>query len=163
MIEEGILRWSNWDVARALQLPVGECADLMRNSRLLSSVIEHRLVHQYFIGSSLAPNNAPYDLLTKSGSRAEVRSITKQGVHFAPSYMRGSGRSFDRKRFEERLDQLNLFILVDTTSYPSSKFWVLDADVVHDWWDNGDMSASATVSRRNLFKLIDYVKEVWRA
>ena len=49
--------------------------------------------------SLLQVKEAGYDLIDAKGGKWEVRSISKGGIYFSPSYMVGSGRSFNKKDF----------------------------------------------------------------
>lgn len=154
MKTRGIMTWGVRSVAQALGVPVGISIKLMQDGRLLSALVEVRL-RQFFPGFKPAPVNATYDLIDPSGKLWEVRSITKSGAHFSPSYMRGSGRNFDRDGFIDRIKTLEGYILADTHGYPIVRYWAIPTAVVWDWYSNCKLTGSASGSRNKILGLLE--------
>ena len=40
-------------------------------------------------------------------------------------------------------------------SFPKIPFWIIDKDIVNDWWINGDLGNSTKISRKKALGLID--------
>ncbi len=105
---------------------------------------------------TLAPTEgAGYDLIDSKGGKWEVRSITKGGIYFSPSYMVGSGRSFNTKGFISKLDDLEGYIISDVESFPDIKFWIIEKEEVINWWKKKELGKSTKISRTKILKLLE--------
>lgn len=97
---------------------------------------------------------AGYDLLDPKGGKWEVRSISGGGVYFCPSYMVGSGRSFDEKGFLDKLGDIECYILSDIESFPNIPFWIITKQDVLKWWKEGKLGSSTHISRKYALELM---------
>src|SRR3989442_10555907 len=97
------LTWDIGVVATALKVDVNSVREYFTDGRLVAFLIERRIAREE--GFSLASSEgACFDLVDKTGGKWEVRNITRGGIYFCPSYMVGSGRSFDKPGFLRKLD-----------------------------------------------------------
>lgn len=107
------------------------------------------------INGTLAPSEgAGYDLVDQNGGKWEVRSITKRGIYFCPSYMVGSGRSFFESGFLDKLEDIEGYIVSDVESFPNVPFWILGKEIVENWWNFGQLGKSTKISRKKALNLI---------
>lgn len=105
---------------------------------------------------TLAPTEgAGYDLIDSKGGKWEVRSITKKGIYFSPSYMVGSGRRFNKKGFISKLDEIEGYIISDVESFPDIKFWIIEKNEVIGWWKKKELGSSTKISRDKILKLLE--------
>jgi len=75
-----------------------------------------------------------YDIIDSEGDKWEVRSLTKDGVYFCPSYMVGSGRDFDEVGFLTKLNNIKGYVIADITKFPNIPFWIIPKSKVMSWW-----------------------------
>ena len=105
---------------------------------------------------SLAPSEgAGFDVLDQDGGKWEVRSITKGGVYFCPSYMKGSGRKFEEQGFLEKLEAVRGYVLSDVESFPRVPYWMIPTEIVENWWNGNLLGTSTEISRKKALQLIE--------
>ncbi|MEM3791638.1 MAG: hypothetical protein QXL16_02830, partial [Candidatus Micrarchaeaceae archaeon] len=78
-----------------MKIPESDVREYFTDGRKVSFVLERRLAYEFFHGIPAQTEEEDYDIIDSYGDHWEVRSITSGGVYFCPSYMVGSGRSFD--------------------------------------------------------------------
>ena len=106
-------------------------------------------------GSRLAPNEGSgFDLIDTNGGYWEVRSLTKGGIYFCPSYMVGSGRKFDEFGFLEKLDNVEGYIVTDISEFPTMPYWIIRYELVKRWWDSGELGTNSKIPRNKFLRLI---------
>jgi hypothetical protein len=111
------------------------------------------------IKGTLAPSEgAAFDLLDDQGGKWEVRSISRSGVYFCPSYMVGSGRSFAEAGFLQKLSEVCGYIASDIESFPNVPYWIIPCEVVHGWWVDGKLGINTKISRDRALGLIKSLK-----
>jgi hypothetical protein len=124
------------------------------DGRRISFMLERRLAYEILKGQ-LAPNEgAGYDLIDSKGGKWEVRSISRGGIYFCPSYMVGSGRSFNEKGFLKKLKELKGYIISDIESFPEIPFWIIPVEQVIQWWEEGKLGTTTKISRKVALNLI---------
>ena len=105
---------------------------------------------------SLAPSEgAGFDVLDQDVGKWEVRSITKGGVYFCPSYMKGSGRKFEEQGFLEKLEAVRGYVLSDVESFPRVPYWMIPTEIVENWWNGNLLGTSTEISRKKALQLIE--------
>ena len=93
-------------------------------------------------------------MVDEIGDKWEVRSISAGGVYFCPSYMVGSGRSFNEPGFLQKLAEIKGYILTDITSFPDVPFWIVKSETVKDWWQKRLLGSTTKVSRTAALNLL---------
>ena len=93
--------------------------------------------------------------MDKDGHKWEVRSITKDGIYFSPSYMVGSGRKFNEEGFLKKLKEVEGYIAADVESFPDVPFWMVPSMQVLRWWKSGKLGTITKVSRKTALKLLN--------
>ncbi len=149
-----ILRWNIVDIAQALKISEEAVMEYFTDGRRVSFILERRIAKEVFEGSLAKSEGAGFDLIDSKGDKWEVRSITKGGIYFCPSYMVGSGRSFKEDGFLEKLEEIKGYVICDVLSFPNIPFWVIPAEQVLDWWENGMLGTSSKISRDKALSLI---------
>lgn len=139
----------DWDVG-AISLALGMSEDDVRiyftDGRRVSFILERRIAKA--LGGQLASSEgAGFDVLDRGGRKWEVRSLTKGGIYFSPSYMVGSGRRFELQGFLSKLADIEGYIVSDITAFPSIPYWTVPVDQVREWWDSGQLGTSTKISR----------------
>ncbi len=151
-----VLEWNLDDVAKALRITPDDAQDYFTDGRRVSFILERRICRE-IVGGYLAPSEgAGFDLIDKNGLKWEVRSITKGGIYFCPSYMVGSGRRFEEVGFLEKLEEIEGYIISDVTLFPKIPVWRVPGDMVRRWYDRQMLGAGTKVSRAKALQLIRY-------
>lgn len=146
--------WDEQELARAFRVAPHDVREYLTDGRRVSFIIERRLAWEN-PGWKLAPTEgADYDLLDPDGGKWEVRSITRQGVYFNPSYQVGSGRAFNEAGFQEKLNAIEGFILSDIVGFPVVDVFVVPVANVRRWHKGGLLGANAKVSRKRALELM---------
>jgi len=111
-------------LAAALRVDPNSVREYFTDGRRVAFLIERRIAREE--GFRLAPSEgASFDLVDQNGGKWEVRNITRGGIYFCPSYMVGSGRSFDKPGFLRKLDGIKGYIVTDIEAFPSVPYWML--------------------------------------
>lgn len=126
----GLLTWDISEIANALKIGESDVREYFTDGRRVSFLLERRLAYEVVKGKLAPSEGAGYDLLDSKGRKWEVRSVTKGGIYFCPSYMVGSGRSFDEPRFLRKLQEIEGYIISDVESFPNVPFWILPKTTV---------------------------------
>jgi hypothetical protein len=150
----GTIAWNIDDISKALKISVEDVKEYFTDGRRVSFILERRLSKEIIKGKLSSSEGAGYDLMDPKGGKWEVRSISSGGVYFCPSYMVGSGRSFDEKGFLEKLDDIEGYILSDIESFPSIPFWIIKKQDVLKWWKEGKLGNSTHISRKTALELM---------
>ena len=107
-------------------------------------------------GSKLAPSEGSgFDLIDADGGNWEVRSLTKGGIYFCPSYMVGSGRKFDESGFLDKLDDVEGYFVTDITRFPEMPYWIIPYETVKQWWHSGDLGKNSKIPRTKFLSLVN--------
>ena len=153
----GLLTWDIHEIANALKIGEPDVREYFTDGRRVSFILERRLAYEVIKGKLAASEGAGYDLLDPQGRKWEVRSVTKSGIYFCPSYMVGSGRSFDEPGFLRKLKEIEGYIISDVESFPNVPFWILPKTVVEHWWREGKLGTSTKISRAVALKLLQSI------
>ena len=151
----GLLSWDLDEISQALKLTPKDAKDYFTDGRRVSFVLERRLAFEV-LGGTLAPSEgAGFDLLDKDGKKWEVRSITKGGIYFCPSYMVGSGRSFAEPGFLAKLSEIEGYIVSDIELFPNIPYWKIQKNTVSNWYKNKQLGAGTKVSRAKILSMLE--------
>ena len=153
-----VLEWDTKKIADALKIKESDVRLYFTDGRRVSFVLERRLAYEILHGKLAPSEGAGYDLLDPKGGKWEVRSITKDGIYFCPSYMVGSGRSFNEKGFLEKLDEIKGYIISDVESFPNVPFWTVSTAQVRQWWEKGILGKNSKLSRKVALGLVKNTK-----
>ena len=142
-------------ISSALGISEEDTEAYFTDGRRVSFLIERR--HRDAMpGSTLAPSEgAGYDLVEANGGHWEVRSLTRGGIYFCPSYMVGAGRSFDEDGFREKLDDIEGYFVTDVTQFPNMPYWCITAEEVEEWWFDGTLGTTSKISYNKACELLD--------
>ncbi len=155
MSPTGYFKFDLADISKALRITDDDTKKYFTDGRRVSFLIERRAVES-MPGSRLAPSEGSgFDLIDANGGYWEVRSLTRGGIYFCPSYMVGSGRKFDEFGFLEKLDNVEGYIVTDISKFPIMPYWIIPYDIVKDWWTDGDLGTTTKISYRKFRNLSD--------
>ena len=149
--------WLTFDrerIAQALGISVEDTRKYFTDGRRVSFLIERRAV-EVMPGSQLAPSEGSgFDLIDADGGNWEVRSLTKGGIYFCPSYMVGSGRRFEELGFLDKLENIKGYFVTDITLFPEMPYWIIPSDIVKQWWQNGELGVGSKISHSVFLNLL---------
>ncbi len=153
-LKKGLFKWDISEIAKALKIKETDVRLYFTDGRRISFMLERRLAYE-ILKVELAPSEgAGYDLIDANGGKWEVRSISRKGVYFCPSYMVGSGRSFEENGFIKKTKELKGYILSDIESFPEIPFWIIPVEHVIKWWKEGKLGNTTKISRETALNLI---------
>lgn len=150
----GTLSWNLAELAKALHVEESDVREYFTDGRRISFIIERRIAHEVIRGKLAPSEGAGYDVLDPEGRKWEVRSISKGGIYFCPSYMVGSGRKFEEAGFLVKLADVAGYILSDIEAFPDVPFWLIPREVVERWWREPRLGAATKISRRVILAML---------
>ena len=153
----GLLTWNVDEISSALKIGADDVREYFTDGRRVSFLLERRLAYEVVKGKLAQSEGAGFDLLDSEGRKWEVRSITKGGIYFCPSYMVGSGRSFNELGFLAKLKEIEGYIISDVESFPNVPFWILPKTAVEHWYRNGKLGAGTKISRTVALNLLEFI------
>ena len=103
---------------------------------------------------------AGFDIVDSEGKKWEVRSISKGGIYFCPSYMVGSGRNFEKQGFLNKLSEIKGYIVADIESFPQIPFWIITSAQVLTWWNEGKLGTTTNISHKKALELLRNLKKL---
>jgi len=151
----GNLIWDVQDIAKALKISVDGVREYFTDGRRVSFLIERRIAHEILKGTVSKSEGAGFDVIAPDGGKWEVRSISKGGIYFCPSYMVGSGRSFNEAGFQSKISEIRGYIVADIESFPNIPFWIISSDQVLKWWDERRLGTTTSISRKKALELLN--------
>ncbi len=154
MNHNGILSWDVPTLASSLKLTVEEIKEYFTDGRRVAFIIERRISREVVLGRLAPSEGAAFDILDEHGGKWEVRSLSRSGVYFCPSYMVGSGRSFEANGFFRKLEEIEGYIISDIESFPNVPYWIIKKETVKHWWEAGDLGTNSKISRDKALRLI---------
>jgi hypothetical protein len=80
---------------------------------------------EFWVDGKKQNENAPFDVKNNNGERIEVRSITKK-VSFASSKEVGYGRSVTEEGFNQKLNSLDKYLLLDIRDLKEGKVHMIE-------------------------------------
>ena len=153
----GYLRFNLQEIATALGITEKDTQVYFTDRRRISFLIERRAVDA-MPGSILAPSEGSgFDLIDANGGKWEVRSLTEGGIYFCPSYMVGSGRSFDEEGFLTKLSEIDGYFVTDITQFPDMPYWIIGYSTVEQLWNNGDLGKISKITKKRFLQIIAQV------
>jgi hypothetical protein len=154
----GIFSWDIKEIASALKITEEDVKNYFTDGRRVSFILERRIAKEILNGKLASNEGKDYDVLDSRGGKWEVRSISKDGIYFCPSYMVGSGRNFDEEGFLKKLDEIDGYIIADIESFPNIPFWIISSSEVRMWWENGKIGKTTKISRKKALNLISEIE-----
>lgn len=144
----GTFKWNIKEIANALKIKETDVRLYFTDGRRVSFLLERRLAYEILHGKLAPSEGAGYDLTDSHGDKWEVRSITKDGIYFCPSYMVGSGRFFKENGFLKKLEEVKGYIISDIEHFPEVPFWIISTEQIRNWWEKGELGSSTKISRK---------------
>lgn len=151
----GNLIWDIEDIARSLKISIEDVREYFTDGRRVSFILERRIAREVLKGTLAPTEGAGYDIIDSEGGRWEVRSISRGGIYFCPSYMVGSGRQFEKNGFLNKLKEIKGYIVADIESFPHVPFWIIPAKQILIWWNEGNLGATTKITRKKALELIN--------
>ena len=147
--------WNVEEISKALKISEPDVRAYFTDGRRVSFLLERRIAFEVLNGSLAESEGAGYDVLDSEGKKWEVRSISRGGIYFCPSYMVGSGRTFKEEGFLDKLDEISGYIVSDIESFPEIPYWIVDTEAIRSWWKTGKLGSSTKISRTKALQLLE--------
>ena len=157
MFSRGVMAWDLGEISNSLKLSEDDVRAYFTDGRRVSFLLERRLAYEVVKGRLAASEGAGYDLIDPDGIKWEVRSITRGGIYFCPSYMVGSGRKFDEPGFIAKLNEIKGYLVSDVECFPEIPYWCISQETVRGWYDRGLLGAGTKISRDKALRLLGRV------
>ncbi|MDP2166961.1 MAG: hypothetical protein Q8J64_01375 [Thermodesulfovibrionales bacterium] len=155
----GIIMWDVTDIANALKISAADVREYFTDGRRISFILERRIAHEILKGTIASSEGSDFDVVDSEGGKWEVRSISKGGIYFCPSYMVGSGRKFDKGGFKRKTSIIKGYIIADIEKFPDVPFWIIPTEQVLSWWDAGKLGTTTKISHKKALSLISRLGE----
>ena len=144
----------DWDDAeKSFKLPKNILIIWFKDGRRLGSIAEY--YHAQIEGGDRQKENSKFDVLDKGNIKSEVRAITDK-VSFASSKEVGYGRKVTEEGFQEKLDSVDRFILVDSRKIEDGEISFIE--ITKEDIGNLELGKNKSISSKKFFKIYDRVK-----
>lgn len=150
----GFLEWDLPQLATAMRLKSSDVKLYFTDGRRVSFMLERRIAYEVLNGTLAPSEGAGWDVRDEKGRKWEVRSISRGGIYFCPSYMVGSGRSFNEPGFLTKLEEIEGYIVSDIEVFPKIPFWIIPGNLVRSWWAAGKLGSTTKISRVGALNLV---------
>jgi hypothetical protein len=150
----GLLEWDLLQLAASMRLKPTDVQLYFTDGRRVSFMLERRIAYEVLNGTLAPSEGAGWDVRDDKGRKWEVRSISRGGIYFCPSYMVGSGRSFNEPGFISKLDEIEGYVISDIERFLNIPFWIVPGDLVRSWWNDGRLGSSTKITRAKALKLV---------
>jgi hypothetical protein len=95
-----------------------------------------------------------FDVYDSEGNKWEVRSLTRSGIYFCPSYMVGSGRKFEEEGFQAKLDEIKGIYVARLTTFPEVEVFKIDVEQVRKWHKNKELGKTTKIQKYKMEELL---------
>ncbi len=138
-------------LAQGWRLDRQEILETHRDGREAGLIIKHLIRHA--LQGEPAPKQSRFSGTCCQGRTWQVRVMTRNGLSFAPSHMKGKGRAFEASGFIEHINSVDRFMVVDVAGFPEVHFWILIPANIEELWKKGliDQDGKADHSRARSF------------
>ncbi len=148
-----ILEWDLDELASAMHLEKDEVLMYFRDGRRISFILERR-IRDAFPSWKLAPSEGSgFDLIDNNGGCWEARSVSS-GIYFCPSYMVGSGRSFEEVGFLKKLEAIEGYVCSDIMKFPEVPVYMVPSDLILDLYRKGQLGAGTRISSARFYSSV---------
>lgn len=155
----GSLTWDIEEIAQALRISGADVREYFTDGRRVSFILERRIAREILKGTLAPTEGAGFDIVDSKGGTWEVRSISKGGIYFCPSYMVGSGRRFNIDGFLNKLSEIKGYIVADIESFPQIPFWIISSEQVVTWWKERKLGTTSKISREKALELLHKLRK----
>jgi hypothetical protein len=154
---DAIISWDIDEVSKALKIHPMDVRAYFTDGRRISFILERRIAREVLHGKIATSEGADYDIVDEFGQKWEVRSITNSGIYFCPSYMVGSGRSFNEDGFLSKLKEIAGYIVTDIDEFPNVPIKKVSKDIVLNWWKTGKLGNTTKITHTKMLDLLSRI------
>lgn len=154
MFISGTFTWDIDALSAALNITKSDTQLYFTDGRRVSFILERRIAYEVLNGTLAPSEGAGYDVLDSVGLKWEIRSISRGGIYFCPSYMVGSGRSFNTSGFMEKLAEIEGYVVSDIENFPTVRYWIIPKQSVLDWWNRQELGSTTKITRAKALSLL---------
>lgn len=136
-MKQGVLEYDVTEMAAALQIGENEVQPLFRDGRAAAGIMKRVACH--LERGIMYHDQHPYAFIDKRGNNHGVRMLTVNGLDFAPSKMKGTGRGFHYGQFETYIHNAFAFYVFDVSRFPEVEFWKAPSRCIMQRYCTGTM------------------------
>jgi hypothetical protein len=141
----------DWNlVAKGFGLSVKNTIEMFNDGRMLGRVGEY--IHKRSENGIRQNENSSFDVKESDGTKSEIRSIT-DSVSFASSKEVGFGRNVTEDGFNEKLNSLDRYVLIDKRQIVDGKLSFIEVtkeDII-----NLNLGKNKSMAANKFFKIYD--------
>lgn len=141
----------DWNkVSEGLGLPKDIVIEWFKDGRRLGSIGEY--YHAKMEGGNRQKENSKFDVLETENVKSEVRAITDK-VSFASSKEVGYGRQVTEEGFNEKLNSIDRYVLVDPRNISDGKLSMIE--ITKEDVYNLKLGKNKSISSKKFFNVYD--------
>jgi len=133
-----------------MKMPSGSVTEHFRDGRNASNMMRHLAVDTFPSTCRLMNQQEEVDIIAIGddgwAEKWMVVCLTKHGVSFAPSKMKGVGRKFNAEDWAHGLGRIKGFVVCDITEFPLVEIYHVSSEEVLKAYLNGLTSRKASMS-----------------
>jgi len=131
-----------------------ETYNFLNDGRIMGRLSE--FIHSHSEGGCRQNENSKFDIFEIDSIKSEVRSITDK-VSFASSKEIGYGRAVTEEGFQEKLNSIDRYVLIDIRNLLNGDFDTIEVnknDLI-----NLDLGKNKSISAKKFYEYYDRVKQ----
>jgi hypothetical protein len=140
-------------VSEGLGLPKDVVIEWFKDGRRLGSIGEY--YHEKIEGGKRQKENSKFDVLETENVKSEVRAITDK-VSFASSKEVGYGRQVTEEGFNEKLNSIDRYILVDPRNIIDGQLSMIE--ITKEDVYNLKLGKNKSISSKKFFNVYDRIE-----
>jgi|APCry1669189034_1035192.scaffolds.fasta_scaffold01544_7 hypothetical protein len=137
-------------ISKGLNLPVEDCIDFFDDGRIIGRYGEY--VIKNHLGGEKTKENESYDVKHLC-EKLEIRCITDK-LSFASSKEVGYGRSVTKEGFEEKLRNIDSYVVIDKRDVNNLNFFKITKEEVIKLEDSSLLGKNKSISSKKIYKLL---------
>lgn len=149
------LNWKKREIGLAMGLPEDYVAQCLTDGRSAVFFVTRRLAVALPNYNVVPSAQVKHALTDQNGDIWAVKCITKNGVDFSKSKMRGVGRTFNQAEFDRMLAGLAGFFVADIVDFPRVPVWQIEKRIIGDQLRMKN-SSGAALSRNEVMRLVTH-------
>jgi hypothetical protein len=141
-------------VSEGFGLSKKDAFDFLNDGRIMGRLGE--FIHSNSNGGKRQNENSKFDIIESDNKKSEVRSITDK-VSFASSKEIGYGRKVTDEGFEEKLNSIDGYVLLDIRNLSEGVFETIE--VTKEDLINLDLGKNKSISAKKFYEYYDRIEQ----
>lgn len=142
-------------MSQGLGISVDETKEFFNDGRIMGRLGEFFYANRTNTKRS-GNENLSYDIIGKNNLKIEVRSVTpSSGLSFASSKEVGSGREVTEEGFKEKMDSVDMFVVVDYRNIEEIKLINVTKDDIYNMMSKKMIRKNKSIQDKKFYKYIE--------